>query len=310
MKTIFMGTPDFATKTLKALYEKGHDIELVVTQPDKSVGRSGKLVPPPVKQEALALGLEVAQPEKASDPDFMQRIKDIAPDVIVVVAYGQILKKDFLDIPKYGCVNVHASLLPKYRGAAPIQWSVINGDDVSGVTTMLMDEGIDTGDILLAEEVRLDDKETGGSLFEKLSRVGAELLIKTLYGLEKGSIVPVHQDESKATHAAMLSKKMGVIDFDQSADVIERFIRGMNPWPGAYTFIDGKKLTIWDGDVDKTGEASEESGTIVSVSKDHLGIQCKDSVLKVKELQLEGKKRMSTGDFLNGKKIYPGEKLG
>ena len=310
MKTVFMGTPDFAVETLKALHENGHDIKLVVTQPDKPVGRSGKLSPPPVKQEGLALGLEVAQPEKASDPDFTKRIKDIAPDVIVVVAYGQILKKEFLDIPKYGCVNVHASLLPKYRGAAPIQWSVINGDEMSGVTTMLMDVGVDTGDILLAEEVRLDVKETGGSLFDKLSRVGADLLIKTIDGLEKGNIVPVPQDESEATHAGMLSKKMGLIDFDQNAEVIERLIRGLNPWPGAYTFIDGKKLTIWDSDVEEKGETYEEPGTIVSVSKDYLGVQCRDSILKINELQIEGKKRMSTGDFLNGKKISPGEKLG
>ena len=310
MKIVFMGTPDFAVETLKALHDKGHDIKLVVTQPDKPVGRSGKLCPPPVKQEALTLGLEVAQPLKASDPDFTQRIKDIAPDVIVVVAYGQILKKEFLDIPEYGCVNVHASLLPRYRGAAPIQWSVINGDEISGVTTMLMDIGVDTGDILLTEEVRLDAKETGGSLFDKLSTVGADLLIKTLDGLEKGNIVPVPQDESKATHAGMLSKKMGMIDFNETADVIERLIRGLNPWPGAYTFIEGKKLTIWDSDVDEATDTSEEPGTIVSVTKDHLRVQCRDSILKIKELQLEGKKRMSTGDFLNGKKLSPGEKLG
>ncbi len=310
MKTVFMGTPDFATETLKALYESGHEIALVVTQPDKPVGRSKELVAPPVKQEAQKLGLKVAQPKKISNPDFTKQIKDINPDVIVVVAYGQILKKEFLDIPRYGCVNVHASLLPLYRGAAPIQWAVINGDEYSGVTTMLMGEGVDTGDILLSEKVKLNPKETGGSLFERLSTVGAKLLIETLSGLEEGSITPVPQDESRATHVGMLSKKMGLIDFNEPAEVIERLIRGLDPWPGAYTFIDGKKLTVWDADVFEKNLTKDDVGVIISAEKDGLCVQCKDSILKINELQLEGKKRMSAGDFLNGKKLAPGDKLG
>ena len=310
MKTVFMGTPDFAVETLKALKAAGHDIELVVTQPDKPAGRSGKLMAPPVKQEALELGLDIAQPVRASDNDFIEKIKGINPDVIVVVAYGQILKKEFLDIPRYGCVNVHASLLPKYRGAAPIQWSVINGDEVSGVTTMLMNEGVDTGDILLTEEVVLEPKETGGSLFDRLSRVGAGLLIKTLEGIESGSIRPVPQDESKATHAGMLSKDMGRIDFKQPAQVIERLVRGLNPWPGAYTFWDGRKLTIWGSDVGEKSCASREPGTVTDVDKDAISIRCADVTLKINELQLEGKKRMSVRDFLNGHSVSVGERLG
>ncbi len=310
MKTVFMGTPDFAVEALQALYDNGHRIELVVTQPDKPVGRSGKLKAPPVKERAMGLGLTVEQPVKASDPVFIKKIRDIDPDVIVVVAYGQILKKEFLNIPKYGCVNIHASLLPKYRGAAPIQWSVINGDEMTGVTTMLMDEGVDTGDILLTEKVRLAPKETGGSLFDKLSRTGAELIIRTLDELESGSIKPVSQDNEKATHAGMLSKEMGRIDFNNDALTLERLIRGLNPWPGAYTYLDGKKLTLWDADVGGVVDEAVEPGTLTGVGKDSIEICCRDSVLIVKELQLEGKKRMRVGDFLNGHKLTVGEKLG
>ena len=310
MKAVFMGTPDFAVETLNAMHEEGHKVELVVTRPDKPVGRSGKLKAPPVKEKALELGLEVAQPVKASDRDFIERIRSINPDVIVVVAYGQILKKEFLDIPRLGCINVHASLLPKYRGAAPIQWAVINGDEVTGVTTMLMDEGVDTGDILLTEEVKLAPKETGGSLFDRLSSTGAGLLVKTLREIEAGSISPVPQDESKATHAGMLSKEMGKIDFAESAPVLERLVRGLNPWPGAYTFLNGKKLTIWDSDTGNESGSSHEPGTVVGVDKDTIEVQCSEGTLRVNELQLEGKKRMRVGDFLNGHRISVGERLG
>ena len=223
MKVVFMGTPDFAVETLKAIAGAGHDIAAVVTQPDKPRGRSGALMFSAVKEEAVNLGIEcILQPEKARDEAFIQQIRDINPDVIVVVAYGKILPKSLLDIPKYGCINVHASLLPKYRGAAPIQWSVINGDEYSGVTTMFMGEGLDTGDILLQKSIKLDKKETGGSLFDKLSVIGAELLVETLVELKNGTVKRIPQDESQATQVTVFDKSFGKIDFNKSATDIER----------------------------------------------------------------------------------------
>lgn len=310
MKTIFMGTPDFAVPTLDALVKAGHEVTAVVTQPDKAVGRSKTLRPSPVKKRALELGIQVLQPERARDTEFIGQIKDLAPDVMVVVAFGQILPKELLDVPPNGCVNVHASLLPKYRGAAPIQQAVINGDEVSGVTTMLMGEGLDTGDILLTKEVRLEKKETGGSLFEKLSIVGAELLIETLEGLGKNEIIPVPQDESKASYVKMLTKASGLITFEKSPDETECLIRGLDPWPGAYTYFNGKKLSVWDADVGQAKSAGSDPGTVTEASKDHISVICGDGILDIKEVQLEGKKRMKVSDFLNGCRMSPGDILG
>ena len=306
MKTVFMGTPDFSVPALERLHDE-HEVLAVVTQPDKAKGRSGKLTACPVKEKALELGLTVLQPEKARDEAFIQILKELEPEVIVVIAYGQILPKDILELPGYGCVNVHASLLPKYRGAAPIQWAVINGDKVTGVTTMLMNEGLDTGDILLKKEVGVDEKETGGSLFEKLSAVGAELMLDTLSGLERGEITPVPQNEADASKVGLLKKNMGELDFGKSATELERLIRGLDPWPGAFTFFKGKKISLWEAEVIE-GEA--HPGVVKEAGRDYIDIGCGSGILRVTELQAEGKKRMKTRDFLNGFKVETGDVFG
>lgn len=309
MKVVFMGTPDFAVGTLERIIADGHEVAAVVSQPDKPKGRSKELVMPPVKQCAVKYNIPVYQPVKLRNSEVVDIIRKIAPDVIVVVAFGQILPQCVLDMPKYGCVNVHASLLPKYRGAAPIQWAVIDGLEKTGVTTMLMNAGIDTGDILLQEEITLDRKETGGSLFDRLCVLGAELLSKTLKGLEQGIITPVKQDDSIATHVGMLTKEMGNIDFNKPAAEIERLIRGLNPWPSAFTRLNGKQLKIWDSEVvADTQEAV--CGTITEVLKNGIVVKCGEGSLKITELQLEGKKRMMADAFLRGVTVNVGSVLG
>ncbi len=307
MKVVFMGTPDFAVNTLAAIIEAGHEVAAVVTQPDKARGRSGELKMPPVKELAVEHNLKVYQPVKIKDSDMEEVLREINPDVIVVVAFGQILPKSILELPKYGCVNVHASLLPKYRGAAPIQWAVIDGEEYSGVTTMQMDVGVDTGDMLMVEKYKLAEDETGGSLFERLAVLGAKLLVKTLDGLEKGTIIPVKQGEG-ATHAAKLDKQTGLIDFSKSAVEIERLIRGLNPWPSAYTGLNGKTIKIWKASVDKDGKAG--AGEIYSVDKNSFSVGTAEGGLVITEVQLEGKKRMSVHDFLLGTNIETGTILG
>lgn len=315
MKAVFMGTPDFAVPTLQKMIDMGIEITAVVTQPDKAKGRGKKVIYSPVKECALAHDLPVYQPVRIrKEPEFIQTLRDMQPDVIVVVAFGQILPKEILDIPRLGCVNVHASLLPKFRGAAPIQWSIIDGEEVTGVTTMLMDAGLDTGDMLLKTEIPMDPKETGGSLHDKLAAVGGELLEKTLIGLEAGTIVPEKQDDSQAgEYARMLDKELGHIDFNQPAVVIERLIRGLNPWPSAYTKFEGKTLKIWSADVeeDAAGRPSPETfGQVVRVGKDAFSVQTGKGLLTIRELQLEGKKRMDTAAFLRGYPVETGVKLG
>lgn len=308
MRIVFMGTPDFSVPTLEALYEGGHTIAAVVTQPDKPKGRGKAVVMTPVKEKAMELSLPVYQPEKVKNPEFTALLRELAPDVIVVVAFGQILTKEILELPKYGCVNVHASLLPKYRGAAPIQWAVIDGETTSGVTTMLMDEGLDTGDMLEKKEILLDPKETGGSLFEKLSGLGGELILSTLEKLENGTIVRTKQGESGTSYAKMLQKSMGEIDWKLGAEKIERLIRGLNPWPSAYTFLDGKTLKIWASSV-AVGELTGNPGR-VTVKKDGFLVETGEGYLSVEELQLEGKKRMDAAAFLRGYPVETGTILG
>ena len=274
MKVVFMGTPDFAVGTLKAVIDAGHEVVAVVTQPDKPKGRSKTPSFSPVKEEAVAQGLRVIQPEKARDEAFIEELRKLEADVFVVVAFGQILPASILNMPKYGCVNVHASLLPKYRGASPIQWAVIDGCEYSGVTTMQMDEGVDTGDILM-----------------------------------------VKQNDSQSTHVSMLSKAFGKLDFTKDAVSIERLIRGLNPWPSAFTYFEGKMLKIWDADVidesdDNTGLRKGVPGEVVEVDKDKFIISCGDGFLVVNELQMEGKKRMDCGSFLRGVQIKAGTVLG
>lgn len=311
MRVVFMGTPDFAVGTLEALLQSRHQVVAVVTQPDKPKGRGKAMQFTAVKEVAVRAEIPVLQPKKVREPEVVEEIRQFHPDVIVVVAFGQLIPKTILDMPQYGCVNVHASLLPKYRGAAPIQWAVIDGEEKSGVTTMQMDEGLDTGDMLLTEEVVLDPQETGGSLFDKLSEVGAGLLLKTLDELEAGNIHPQKQPaESTTAYAAMFTKKMGEIDWTQSAVQIERLVRGLNPWPSAYTHLGQKTLKIWRAAVHPLSEQKKEPGTVILMDKKHFGVQTGDGMLEILELQLEGKKRMDADAFLRGYQLEDGIKFG
>lgn len=308
MKVIFMGTPDFAVGTLHALVEAGHEVTLAVTQPDKPKGRGKAMQFTPVKEAALEHGIPVYQPKKIREPECVEYLRTIPADVIVVVAFGQILPKEILEMPKYGCINVHASLLPKYRGAAPIQWAVIDGEKETGVTTMQMDVGLDTGDMMMKCIVPVEKDETGGSLFDKLSGEGAKLLVRTLEAVEAGTIVYEKQDHEQSTYAKMIHKGLGDIDWNMDAEAIERLIRGLNPWPSAYTKLNGKTLKIWIADV-LEGE-SGVPGQVMSVTKDTICVGTGKGQLALKEIQLEGKKRMSADAFLRGFEVLPGTMLG
>lgn len=309
MRAVFMGTPEFSVGTLDAMCKAGHEVVAVFTQPDKQKGRGKSVLMTPVKERAIELNIPVYQPEKLKEDENYEILKELNPDVIVVVAYGQLITKRILDLPKYGCINVHASLLPKYRGAAPIQWAVIDGEEVSGVTIMKMDESLDTGDMIMKKEIALDSKETGGSLHDKLAILGANLLVEALEALENGTATYTKQDDSKMTYAKKLTKELGNIDFSMPAKEIERLVRGLNPWPSAYTTYEDKNMKIWDVEVsDKVYEG--KNGEIVDVSKNDFTIKTQDGVIIVKELQLQGKKRMDAGAFLRGTKVEKGVFLG
>ena len=256
MRIVFMGTPDFAVPCLQAVLDDGHEVCGVFTQPDKPKGRGYTLTPPPVKELALKYNLPVYQPNSLRTGEAYEILKELAPDLIAVVAYGKILPKEILDLPPMGCVNVHGSLLPKYRGAAPIQWAVLNGDKVTGVTTMFMAEGMDTGDILLTEETEIPENETSGELFDRLKDMGARLLVKTIHGLEKGELTPIPQNEAEATHAPMLSKELSAIDWNTSAWEVHNKVRGLSPWPTAHTMFRGKRMKVLETEVfpEKNGE--------------------------------------------------------
>ena len=258
MKIVFMGTPDFSVPALEEL-AKVHQVAAVVTQQDRPKGRGHKMQYTPVKEKALELNIPVYQPEKVKNPEFVDILREINPDVIVVIAFGQILSKEILDLPKYGCINVHASLLPKYRGAAPIQWAVIDGEEETGVTTMYMAEGLDTGDVIDTAVIKLDEKETGGSLFDKLAIEGGKLIVETLSKLENGTATRTQQDDEKSSYAGKITKELGQIDFTKPAVTIERLIRGLNPWPSAYTTLDGKAMKVWDATVEE-GNVTEQPG--------------------------------------------------
>ena len=307
MKTVFMGTPDFAVPPLHALIEAGYEVAAVVTQPDKPKGRGKTLLPTPVKEEALMHEIPVYQPQRVrKNPEFLETLKEIDPDIIIVAAFGQIIPKEILELPKFGCINIHASLLPKYRGAAPIQQAVIDGEKESGVTIMQMGEGLDTGDMISKIIIPLAQDETGGSLFGKLAQAGAELLIKTLPSIEQGTAEREKQpEESPTPYAAMITKQMGLMNFSKPAEELERLVRGMNPWPSAYTFINGKTLKVWKCKV--SGEQTDAiPGTVFLTDKEGIHVACKDGTLILTEVQLEGKKRMNAEAFLRGYHIEKG----
>ncbi len=319
MKIVFMGTPDFARAALEKIIEAGHEVVLVVTQPDKPKGRSGELQVSDVKACALEHNIPVFQPVKIKEADHVAYLKSIDADIYVVAAFGQILSQEILDIPRFGCVNIHASILPEYRGAAPIQQSIIDGKKTTGVTIMQMAAGMDTGDILLQREIPIDEEETGGGLFDKLSDLGGELIVEALPKIERGELTPIPQDEAKATKCGKLSKDMGRIDFSKDAETIRNLVRGLNPWPSAYTYLGGKMLKIWKAkslnEAELGAEAKEISqsgnvGTVVEVLKDSFVVLTGGGYLKITEVQLEGKKRMDVKAFLLGYKISAGDKLG
>ncbi|MGN0507343.1 MAG: methionyl-tRNA formyltransferase [Lachnospiraceae bacterium] len=315
MKAIFMGTPEIAATILEEVVKSRHELLAVVTQPDKPKGRGHEMAFPPVKEVALAHDIPVLQPEKARAPEFLEEIRRLNPDIILVAAYGKLLPKELLELPKFGCINVHASLLPKYRGASPIQWTVINGEKKSGVTIMHMAEGIDTGDMILSKEVELAPDETAGSLHDKLAEIGGPLLLEAMDLLETGRAPRIPQKEEEATYVKMLDKTMGCLNFRQPAVLLERLIRGLNPWPSAYTKLDGKNMKLWKAEVVSDEQISKEMktsepGTVVNVEKNGFGILTGDGVLFVKELQLEGKRKMTAEEFLRGYELKAGTLLG
>ncbi|MBM6948476.1 methionyl-tRNA formyltransferase [Mordavella massiliensis] len=309
MRVIFMGTPDFSVGTLEALVQAGHEVVLAVTQPDKPKGRGGKMQYTPVKEKALEYGIPVFQPAKVREPACVEELAGYRADVIVVIAFGQILPRSILELTPYGCINVHASLLPKYRGAAPIQWALIDGETVTGVTTMQMDEGLDTGDMLLETEVPIGADETGGSLHDKLAAAGAKLCVETLKALEEGTVTPRKQGESPTKYARMLDKELGRIDWSRDAASIERLIRGLSPWPSAYTLWEGKTMKIWAAEV-LDGDSALPCGAVADVTKTGFSVQTGSGLLRILELQIPGKKRMSADAFLRGYRMEPGTRLG
>ena len=308
MKLVFMGTPDFAVPCLEELIKAGHEIVGVFTQPDKPVGRKRVMTPPPVKVCAEKNGITVYQPDSVRTEESLSLMKELNPDCVVVVAYGKIIPSEMLKLPKFGFVNVHGSLLPKYRGAAPIQWSIIDGEKKTGVTTMQMDDGIDTGDMLEVSETEIGENETAGELFDRLAEMGGKLIVSTLSKLEKGELTPIPQDHEKSNYAKIISKEMALIDFNMSAENVFNLIRGFNPWPIAYTIIGDKRLKVFAAE--KIGSVNGKSGEVVS-SDGTLTVAFGDgNGLKFTDVQLEGSKRMSATEMLKGRPIEKGTILG
>ena len=311
MKIIYMGTPDFAVAPLEAILKAGHEVTAVVTQPDRQKGRGREVQYSPVKECALSYGIPVLQPLKIKEKDAVEELRKYPADIFVVAAFGQLLSEEILNMPRLGCINIHASLLPAYRGAAPIQWCVINGEEKTGVTIMQMAKGMDTGDILLQKEVVLDEKETGGSLFDRLMETGAELIVEVLPKIEAGELTPVVQKEELATYAGKITKDMGNIDFAKSAVTIERLIRGLNPWPSAFTHYKGKILKIWEADVVSECANAENPvpGTVIAMDKESFTLATGEGALRIRSLQPEGKTRMSCAEFMRGYEVKVGEAL-
>ncbi|MBQ3073559.1 MAG: methionyl-tRNA formyltransferase [Ruminococcus sp.] len=305
MNIVFMGTPDFAVESLKALSDSGHNISAVFTKQDMPRGRKMIMTPPEVKVLALERGLPVYQPATLRDTDIQNTLKELAPDVIVVVAYGKLLPKEVLDIPKYGCINVHGSILPKYRGAAPIQWTVINGDEYGGVTTMYMGEGLDTGDIIEVYKTKVEENETSGELFDRLAKEGAKLLLHTLELIENGTAPRIPQNEEEATYASMLSKEMCIIDWTKPASEVHNLVRGLNPWPIALTTLEGKRVKIIET---RISSLRGKEGEIVALEP--LTVACGEGSVEIPTLQIEGKRAMDSKSFLLGHRLSKGDKFG
>lgn len=308
MRIVFMGTPEIATPSLKRLISDGHDVCAVVTQPDRPKGRGKKLSFSPVKDLALDYGIEVLQPQKASQEDFLNRLYEIKPDLIVVIAFGQILKKDILDLPKYGCINVHVSLLPKYRGAAPINWAIINGESKTGITTMFMDEGLDTGDIIMAKEFDLDSEINAGQLHDIMMEEGAEILSQTIRAIEEGSASRTSQNGKESSYAPMMDRNLGHIDFNKPAIDVHNLVRGTVPWPGAWCNSPYGKIKVWKTNVgDK--DSKEKAGTILSVGKQGIEVACGKGTILIEEIQMPNKKRMPVSEYVKGNSIEVGKVL-
>jgi methionyl-tRNA formyltransferase len=309
MRVIFMGTPSLAVPIMRAIHESNHEIIAIVTQPDRPRGRGRQIGISPVKELAMGLRLPIIQPETTKDKTFIGEVKRMFPDLIVVAAYGRMLTKDLLDIPPLGCINVHASLLPKCRGAAPIQWAIANGERRTGITIIKMDEGMDTGDILLVQEVEIGDDDTAQSLHDTLAQVGAKLIIKAMDRLNRGTLRPIPQDHREATYAPLLKKEDGLIDWSKDARDIFNRIRGFSPWPGAFTHLRGLRLKIVSAKI-ITGEGRERAGRVVQAGPEGVMVATGKGYLLIKEVQLEGRKRMSAGEFIIGNEIPPGTKMG
>jgi len=307
LRIIFMGTPEFACPTLQTLIDRGENVVAVATQPDRPKGRGQQMQPPPVKELAIRHGIPVIQPVKIRVPEAVEEIRSFAPDLIVVVAFGQILPKSLLDIPRLGCINVHASLLPRYRGAAPLNWCIINGETETGVTTMLMDVGLDTGDMLLKKTTPIDPDENAQSLHDRLSSIGAEALSETLDLIVAGKLTPEKQDDSRTCYAPMLKKELGCIDWNQTPQKIKNMVRGVTPWPGAYSYLDAKLVKIFKT---RISDGSGQPGTVLQADRNGIEVACSGGSLFIEELQLEGKKRLAASEFIAGVKLAPGTLLG
>ncbi len=312
MRVVYMGTPDFAVPTLRELIKAGHEVAAVVTQPDRPKGRGQKLTPPPVKIAAAELNLRVLQPERVKTPEFVKVLTELNPDVIVVAAFGQILSKEILQLPKYGCINVHASILPKYRGAAPIHWAVINGEQESGVSIMYMDEGLDTGDVLKVARVPIAENDTTGDVHDKLALVGAAALIDALQLLEAGTAPRTPQNDAESNYAPLLNKQVELIDWAKSSKEIKDLVRGLNPWPGAFTYLEGKVMKVWAGEVVHAPNNSKHiPGQIITADANGgIVVASGNGAVALKEIQLQGSKRMAVEDFLRGRSLVAGQSLG
>lgn len=310
MKIVFMGTPEFALPSLDMLVREGYEVAAVVTQPDKPAKRGKKITMPPVKEYAINKDIKVLQPEKIKTLEFLKTLEEIKPDILVTVAYGRILSKEILDLPPLGCINVHGSLLPKYRGAAPLHWSIINGEKISGITTMYTNEGMDTGDMLLKAELPITDDMVVGELHDKLSELGAKVLKETLQKLEANKLEKTPQDDSEATYAPIISKKIGEINWLRSSREIYNLIRGTNPWPGAFTYYDDCVMKIWKSEVVSEEPHNFEPGTICKVDKEGILVYCGKGKINIKEVQFASCRRMCVGDYICGNKIDEGKTLG